>query len=114
MMNQLSRSLILGMLASLLPSLPVATSVPARAQIAPAHVEKIDLATWTCQRFLDANNTDINMMISWLDGYYKHENDPPIIDTGEFYENSRKLKEYCTAHADMGFVAATDTLFGRD
>jgi acid stress chaperone HdeB len=113
-MNHLSRYSILCTLASLLAGLALVASVSARAQIASAHVDKIDLSTWTCQRFLDANSTDVSMMIAWLDGYYKHENDPPVIDISNFPDNSRKLKDFCTVHADMGFAAATDILFARE
>jgi len=81
---------------------------------APARAEDIDLSTWTCKRFLDANSADVNIILSWLDGYYKTEDDPPVIHTGDFFANSKKLKDYCAAHPDMGFIAATDTLFERE
>jgi acid stress chaperone HdeB len=113
-MNHLSRRSILCTIASLLAGMVLAASVPAHAQTAPADVDKIDLSMWTCQRFLEANSADVSMIIAWLDGYYKNENDPPIIDSGDLPANSRKLKEYCTAHPDMGFDAATDILFERE
>jgi acid stress chaperone HdeB len=83
------------------------------AWIVPAHANDIDLSSWTCKRFLDANSADVNVILAWLDGYYKDE-DPPIIHTDDFFANSKKLKDYCTAHPDMGFIAATDTLFERE
>jgi acid stress chaperone HdeB len=84
------------------------------AWMAPAHADDIDLSTWTCQRFLDANSADVSVILAWLDGYYKNEDDPPIIHTGDFFANSKKLKDYCGAHPDIGFIAATDALFERE
>jgi len=84
------------------------------AAMAPAHADDIDLSTWTCQRFLDANSADVSVILAWLDGYYKNEDDPPIIHTGDFFANSKKLKDYCGAHPDIGFIAATDALFERE
>ena len=84
------------------------------ALIVPAHADDIDLSTWTCKRFLDANSADVNVILAWLDGYYKDVDDPPIIHTEDFFANSKKLRDYCTAHPDMGFIAATDTLFERE
>jgi acid stress chaperone HdeB len=81
---------------------------------APARAEDIDLANWTCKTFLESNSADVNIILAWLDGYYKDEDDPPVIHTGDFFANSKKLKDYCTVHPDMGFIAATDTLFERE
>jgi acid stress chaperone HdeB len=86
----------------------------ALAWIVPAHADDIDLSSWTCKRFLEANSADVNVILAWLDGYYKDEDDPPIIHTEDFFANSKKLKDYCTAHPDMGFIAAADTLFERE
>jgi acid stress chaperone HdeB len=67
-MNHLSRCSILCVLTFLLTGVAPAASVS----------DQIDLSSWTCKRFLDASSADANMVIAWLDGYYKHENDPPI------------------------------------
>jgi len=76
-----------------------------------AHAEDIDLSTWTCQKFQAASKEDIGIILAWLDGYYKDEDDPPIVDTDSFIENAKKLGEYCAAHPDSGLIAATDKLF---
>ncbi len=76
-----------------------------------AFAAEIDLSTWTCHQFQTASRDDIGVILPWLDGYYKGENDPPIIDTEKFVENAKKLGEYCTAHPDEGLITATDKLF---
>jgi acid stress chaperone HdeB len=72
---------------------------------------EIDLSTWTCKQFQSASKDDIGVILAWLDGYYKEEDAPPIIDTDKFVENAKKLGEYCAQHPDEGLITATDKLF---
>ena len=81
---------------------------------ASAFAEDIDLSTWTCQKFQSASKDDIGVILSWLDGYYKDEDDPPVIDTTQFVANAKKLGEYCAAHPDAGLITATDKLFQKE
>jgi len=80
----------------------------------PALATDIDLSTWTCKQFQSASKDDIGVILAWLDGYYKDEDDPPIIDTTQFVANAKKLGEYCTAHPDDGLITATDKLFQKE
>ncbi len=76
-----------------------------------AQAAQIDLSTWTCHKFQSAGKEDVGVILAWLDGYYKGENDPPVIDTDKFVANAKKLGEYCAAHPEIGLITATDTLF---
>jgi acid stress chaperone HdeB len=80
---------------------------------APASARDIDLSTWTCAQFQSASQDDIGVLLAWLDGYYKDEDDPPVINTSQFVANAKKLGEYCAAHPDMGLITATDKLFQK-
>jgi acid stress chaperone HdeB len=71
----------------------------------------IDLSTWTCQKFQSANKDDVGVILAWLDGYYRGDDDPPVIDTDKLAANAKKLGEYCSAHPDAGLITATDKLF---
>ena len=71
----------------------------------------IDLSTWTCKKFQSADKDDIGVILAWLDGYYRGEDHPPIINTDRFVENAKKLGAYCAAHPDQGLITATDTVF---
>ncbi len=84
------------------------------AAATPAQADDIDLSTWTCQQFVSANKDDIGVILAWLDGYYKDEDDPPVIDTTKFVDNAKKLGEYCAAHPDIGLITATDKLFQKE
>jgi acid stress chaperone HdeB len=82
--------------------------------VSPARAADIDLSTWTCKEFQSASKDDIGVILAWLDGYYKDEDDPPVIDTTKFVENAKKLGEYCAAHPDIGLITATDKLFQKE
>jgi acid stress chaperone HdeB len=85
----------------------IACSMPARA-------EDIDLSTWTCKTFLDSDKHTIELVLTWLDGYYKDEDDPPVIETGKFVENARKLGTYCAEHPAQGLITAADKTLNSD
>jgi acid stress chaperone HdeB len=55
----------------------------------------IDLSLLTCQEFLAADKDEIRIILAWLDGYYKDEQDPAILDTDVLIANLKKLNEYC-------------------
>jgi acid stress chaperone HdeB len=78
-----------------------------------AAAEVIDLSAKTCQQFRQSGKEEIGIILAWLDGYYKDEKDPPIIDTDKFVENSKKLGEYCAANPTIGLITATEKLFGK-
>jgi len=80
---------------------------------APGQADDIDLSTWTCHQFQSASRDDIGVILAWLDGYYKDEDDPPVIDTTQFVANAKKLGEYCSEHPDIGLITATDKLFQK-
>ena len=81
---------------------------------APAMAEDIDLSTWTCKQFLSASKEDVGLILAWLDGYYKEEDEPPVIDTEALVTNAKKLGQYCAEHPDSDLISATDKLFQRE
>ena len=78
-----------------------------------ASAEKIDLSTMTCAKFQGSSKDEISIILTWLDAYYRDEDDPAIIDTDRFVENAKKLGEYCSANPTIGLITATDKLFGN-
>jgi acid stress chaperone HdeB len=94
----------------------IAAAVAATLLVAanPASAADIDLSTWSCKQFQSASKDDIGVILAWLDGFYKDEGDPPVIDTTKFVDNAKKLGEYCAAHPDIGLITATDKLFQKE
>jgi acid stress chaperone HdeB len=81
---------------------------------APATAGQIDLAIWTCKQFQSATKDEVALILAWLDGFYRGEDDPPVIDTDQFAANGKKLNSFCSAHPDTKLITATDTLFERE
>ena len=79
----------------------------------PAAAEKIDLSAQTCQQFISSPKENIMMVLTWLDAYYRDEDDPAVIDTEKFVANAQKLGEYCGANPTIGLITAADKLFGE-
>ena len=81
---------------------------------APAKASNIDLSAWSCKQFQSASKDDAALILAWLDGYYRAEDDPPIVDTNQLAANAKKLDAYCATHPDMRLMTAADTLFERE
>jgi acid stress chaperone HdeB len=88
-------------------------AVAALALTSPAWAEKLDLSTMKCETFLSEDKDTVNILLAWLDAYYKDEDDPPIIDTAKYVANAKKLGDYCRANPSHGLITATDKLFGK-
>ena len=48
---------------------------------AAARADDIDLSTLTCSKFQHSDDETIKLILTWLDGYYKDQDDPPVIET---------------------------------
>jgi acid stress chaperone HdeB len=81
---------------------------------APAKASEIDLSTWTCKQFQAAAKDEVTLILAWLDGYYRAEDDPPVIDMDQLGTNAKKLGAYCAVHPDTKLITAADTLFERE
>jgi acid stress chaperone HdeB len=79
----------------------------------PARAEIIDLSTWTCTKFQNSGKEEIGVILAWLNGYYRGEDDPPIIDTDKFVEDAKKLGKYCAENPTVGLITAMDELFAK-
>jgi acid stress chaperone HdeB len=80
---------------------------------AAANANEIDLSSWTCRQFQSATEQEIALILVWLDGYYRGDEDQPIIDTAQMGENRAKLEAYCKDHAETSLITAADALFER-
>lgn len=77
-----------------------------------ATATEIDLSKMTCQQFLQTSKNQTGIIMTWLDGYFHDENNPPIIDTEEFATDAKSLTEYCTANPTVTVAAAAEKVFG--
>jgi acid stress chaperone HdeB len=81
---------------------------------APALGQTLDLSTIKCQDFLKSGKDNIAVIITWLDGYYKDKDDPPIIDFAKFSANTEKLAKYCADNPGNGLITAADKTLSKE
>jgi acid stress chaperone HdeB len=84
----------------------VLSSVPANAVV-------LDLSTLSCKQFLDGGDDEIKMVLTWMDGWYKGDEDTAIIDTNVFVENAKKFGTYCATHPTISIVNAAEEILGK-
>jgi acid stress chaperone HdeB len=80
----------------------------------PAKANEIDLSTWNCKQFQAASKDEVTLILTWLDGYYRAEDDPLVIDMDQLAANAKKLGSYCSTHPDTKLISAADALFERE
>jgi acid stress chaperone HdeB len=79
----------------------------------PAHAVVLDLSTLTCKQFLEGGDDEIKMVLTWMDGWYKGDDDKAIIDTNVFVENAKKFGAYCGANPTISIVNAAEEILGK-
>jgi acid stress chaperone HdeB len=79
----------------------------------PAHAVVLDLSTLTCKQFLEGGDDEIKMVLTWMDGWYKGDDDRAIIDTNVFVENAKKFGAYCGANPTISIVNAAEEILGK-
>src|SRR3954471_20025097 len=92
-----------------------AACIAAIAAAAPAaKSDSLDLSTIKCEEFLKSGKDNIAVIITWLDGYYKEKDDPPILDFKKFTANTEKLAKYCAENPGNGLITAADKTLSKD
>jgi acid stress chaperone HdeB len=80
---------------------------------ASAPAQTLDLSTIKCKDFLESGKDNIAIIITWLDGYYKEKDDPPVIDFGKFGSNTEKLAKFCADNPANGLITAADKTLSK-
>jgi acid stress chaperone HdeB len=80
---------------------------------APAHAVVLDLSTVTCKQFIEGDKDEISMVLTWLDGWYKGDEDEAIIDTDVFVANAKKFGSFCAANPNISVVNAAEKILGK-
>jgi acid stress chaperone HdeB len=80
---------------------------------APANAVVLDLSTMTCKQFLEGGDDEIKMVLTWMDGWYKGDEDEAIIDTEVFVNNAKKFGTFCAANPSISIVNAAEKILGK-
>ncbi|MDF0583706.1 HdeA family protein [Bradyrhizobium yuanmingense] len=78
-----------------------------------AHAVKWDLSTMTCKQFLESGEDNMGVVLTWMDGWYKGDEDNAIIDTDVFIENAKKFGSHCGQNPTVSVVTAADEILGK-
>jgi acid stress chaperone HdeB len=79
----------------------------------PAHAIVLDLSTLTCKQFIEGGDDEIKMVLTWMDGWYKGDEDEAIIDTDVFVDNAKKFGAFCAANPTISIVNAAEKILGK-
>jgi acid stress chaperone HdeB len=91
-----------------------ATIVATALFLQSAHaVDRIDLNTVKCGEWIESGKDNIGATMAWLDGYYKEDSDPPIIDFEKMTANAAKLGKFCAENKDLGLGTAAEKILGK-
>jgi acid stress chaperone HdeB len=82
------------------------SSMPARAVV-------LDLLTMSCKQFVEGGDDEIKMVLTWMDGWYKGDEENAIIDTDVFVENAKQFGSYCGKNPNVSIVTAADEVLGK-
>ena len=80
---------------------------------APAQAVVLDLSTMTCKQFIEGGDDEIKMVLTWMDGWYKGDEDEAIIDTEVFVANAKKFGAFCAANPNISIVNAAEKILGK-
>jgi acid stress chaperone HdeB len=79
----------------------------------PANAAVLDLSTLTCKQFVEGGPDEIKMVLTWMDSWYKGDEDEAIIDTDVFVENAKKFGTYCAANPTISIVNAAEKILDK-
>jgi acid stress chaperone HdeB len=79
----------------------------------PANATTIDLATLSCKQFIESKPDEIQMVLTWIDGWYKGDSDEALIDTEVFVANAKKFGAYCATNPNVSIVTAAEKILGE-
>jgi acid stress chaperone HdeB len=86
----------------------VSLVVTSLAVSAPTAAQKFDLSTVTCKQYLDSGERTMSMVLMWLTGFFKDEDEPPIVDFDKLKADAVKLTDYCKKNPTTNLMAAAE------
>ena len=78
-----------------------------------ASAQSLDLSKVSCREFLESGKDSIGLIMTWLDAYYRDEDDDPIMNFDRMKANGEKLGAYCRENPTARLTVASDTLFDK-
>ena len=83
------------------------------ADVGAANAVVFDLSTMTCKQFLESGDDTIKLVLTWMDGWYKGDEDKAVIDTDVFVESAKQFGAYCGKNPTISIVNAAEEILGK-
>ena len=80
----------------------------------PASAATISLRAASCQDFTAQTKGDLSYTLAFLDGYYRTEDDPLVIDQDKSGASAKQLAEYCVANPNENLIEAADKIYKKE
>lgn len=77
----------------------------------PASASVINLREISCKDFVGMSKDDLTYTLAFLDGYFRTEDDPLIVDQDK--SRAKDLAEYCIANPTEGLIDAADKMLRK-
>ena len=78
--------------------------------VSSASAEDLDFRKITCKDFISAPKDQIGTILTWLEGYYTKENDPPVMYGDKTIKDAKALSDYCNAHGGDDIIKAAEAV----
>jgi acid stress chaperone HdeB len=72
----------------------------------PARAGPVDMATLTCQDWIDSSDDEQDQMIAWLRGYLAGRSSATLYDTGASRLDHDRLMVACRRNPSIGVISA--------
>jgi len=77
----------------------------------PARADStFDMATFTCQDWLDASDDERDLMLVWLRGYLGGRTGASLYNPDSTRTDRPKMETYCRTHLGIGVISAMSLL----
>src|ERR1700722_13623060 len=76
--------------------------------VSPAAAEDLDFSKIKCSEFVSAPKDQIGTVLTWLEGYYTKESDPPILYSDKVLKDAKNLSAYCNSNPSDDIIKAAD------
>ena len=76
----------------------------------PSMAGDMDVSKIKCKEFIGGSKDEIGTILTWLEGYYTKENDPPIMYADKTVKDAKNLSAYCNAHREDDLITAAEAV----
>ena len=78
-----------------------------------AEAQKLDVSAMTCQRFLQTNEANIQVVLAWFLGFYSDVENPQIIDLDKLNNLRERFLTFCKQQPKFRLTTAAEGILGK-